>query len=99
MSLSLISIIAFVFGVLAGAAITAMYKDRKTMEKRLSDLEDANRKLQSAQRQHLPYEKLEQLENLTAALVALRNDRDITDVMLENAFAWAHKLREDKRAK
>lgn len=92
-------LITFILGLAGGIAASALYFDRVLMGRRIAELEKQNQKMQDAQRKHLPYEKLEQLENMMAALVAMKNDRDIENKMLDNALEWARMVREDRREK
>lgn len=64
----------------------------------IQKLKDENEKLMQANRSHLPYNTAEELENVLAGIVVLRQDLDIKTTILDNIEAHAKMARENKRA-
>ena len=91
-------LIVFLFGVLIGIGVTALYADRRDLARRLSDLEAANRKLMDANRKHLPLNTMEDLEHAKAAWILAAQEIEDKRLIMENLGAWLDLARQNKRA-
>lgn len=72
--------------------VEALTKENAGLKAKVEVLEQANRK-------HLPYDKLEDLEHAKAAWIALVSDLEIKQHIVENLGVWLDRAREDKRKK
>jgi len=97
MSVSVVFLI-FLFGILIGAGAMALYADRRDLARRVSDLEKVNEKLRLANKSNLPFATAEEIENVLAGVVLLKNELMVKTTILENIEAHAKLARENKRA-
>jgi len=80
----------FLAGLVIGGSATALYHTVRRQEERIRALEEAARK-------HLPNLAAENVENATAAILALKFDLNIKNEMVDNALSYLYTLRNPQK--
>ena len=84
--------IGLVAGLIIGAGATGLYGTVRNQEQRIRMLEQAAKK-------HLPYATADEIENATAAILALKFDLDIKQDMVDNALAHLRGARNPQKSR
>lgn len=96
-----ITVVVTVLVMLSGFAIYKRDEDMRRgfsdLGKRLTAVEEENRKLKEANRKHLPINTIEDLEHAKAAFILLEQELQDKRMILENLGAWLDRARENKR--
>lgn len=94
----------FIFIVMIVFAAGMLFREFQHMRETVQGLKAENEALrakvealETANRKHLPVDKLEDLEHAKAAWIALVSDLEVKQTLVDNLGAWLDRAREDRR--
>lgn len=92
---NLATVLATVLVMLSGFWL---YETYQRQQREIKSLKEENQKLKDANRKHLPYQTLEDLEHAKAAWILLNEELTIKNAIVDNLGTYLDRARADKRS-